>query len=320
MPVRWFRIFLSFFSLCAAGVAAAQDYPSEHALQRLDPARSLPENVELLKKSGVARAEINRVLANASWWWDDLPSDLGWLNPAVVDEVKAVEAKALQERRQIWRDRLTGELAAGHADEASARSAADKKTALSRLLSAEQFAEYVFRTSAEFRAVKDWAWGLELSDAQLLKLTAAEMERRNFLGRAMKVGPRGRAGLEVDAEAGELARIRAARHSLESDRAAVYLQRADTEFSHWVEVLRSELGMEQRKIFQLYALRHELRLSEMQLERDRTVEKALEKQGVETLLAECRAKAQTLLGASDYRRYTAHPLGAWLKDKPRAGA
>lgn len=310
--MRFARISLLPGLMTVGVMAFAMDYPGEKTLRLLNPALSLPENVEVLKQGSIARGEINLLLSHALPWWDDVGAALGWLPPEKAERVRTLETERLRQRRAVWRENLLGGLPKSRAIEEHADARTELLRQAAQILTQEEMAEYSLKSSPATAEVREWAGGLGLPEADILWLADAEAERRTWLSRAMSVG-QGRVGEAIDHEAGELARIRAVLMILDARTAATYLKRADMEFLHWANVLSADLGLTPEQTLRLYTLRRSVRHSELQLAQDRSISKQQEKSGKKQLLVEARGKVQAFVGDASFRAYTGHELGRWLR-------
>lgn len=286
--------------------ARAIDYPANATLRLLAPELTLPENVEALKRAGVARAEIDLVLASVLHWWDDTGADLSWLPPEKATRAKQLGAQALCARRRLWRDRLLGEITESTLEQ--------KRETVRREIHA-QLAEYDLRAAPATAKVREWTSGLVISEEDVLWLATAEAERNRIASRSFVVG--GRVSLASDAEAGELVRIRTAMLALSAANAATYLRRADSQFSDWARWHSADLGIGPEVALRLYAFRCSARLTALELHENRSVTVSQEHEATAKIYAETRSKVEALLGAEAFARYSAHELGRWMAGEVR---
>jgi hypothetical protein len=297
-----------------AATARAIEHPQATTLQHLVPKLTLPENVEALKRAGVPSAEIDLVLAHALHWWDDAGPDLTWLPPEKVPGVRAAERKRLRLRRELWRDRLLGDVSENDAAEQKRSGLHALRVQLAEILTAEELAAYEFRATPESAKVLEWTHGLNVGDETVLWLAEAEGERRRIQSRQFVHEGRGVTSAS-DSAAGELARIRTAMLALDGRTAAAYLARADRTFFAWERDLREDLGLAPEVALRLYAWRCDYRLAAAELHENRTISVSRERAGRRQLREELRAKVEALLGPEPFARYFAHELGRWLSDE-----
>jgi hypothetical protein len=269
-----------------------------------------------VEKNGISREQISFLLANVLPWWDKSMSDIDWLPSEKAERVKVIEFERLRQHRALWRDRLVGDISRAVEEEKQMALQAKTRGRLAAMLTTDEMAEYELRSSPAMGRVQEWTWGLDVTDEQRLWLTQAEVERETWLSRSVSVGV-GRVGDGMDAERGEIARVRTVLLALPAFSAARYLGRADPEFLHWAKVLNGDLGVSPEKTVQLYLWRRSLRYEKLQLERNQNVSKQEEGIGLEEIMSDMRAKVERLLGETMYHRYARHELGRWLRDGDR---
>ncbi|MBX3738353.1 MAG: hypothetical protein KF715_16780 [Candidatus Didemnitutus sp.] len=295
----------------AAGWAA--EYPQADTLQLLDPQQTLPENVERLKRAGAPSAEVSLVLAHVLHWWDEGAPDVTNLAPAKAEAVKSLELTRQCARRSWWRDRLIGRISRAEADALRAKADADFAAQLGALLTADERGEYLFRAAPGMAKVRERAWGLGVPDEKLLWLAEAERQWIECNARARAAADR-RVPVAVDFDAARLTRVRTALMVLEESTTATYVRRADADFDYWCQVLGEDAALSPEKLLRVYLAFCDLRRAKHELLMDRSITKTQENQAVAQLRATARERAHTQLGDVGFERFTAHELGAWLRE------
>lgn len=296
-----------------SGLAA--EYPSKDTLSKLDAKRSLPENVEILKKAGIGESEISKLLSDAITWWDDYGSDTSWISDEkAARAVKEIEFEAQVERRALWIDTLTGETPNAAVVEKKGDIGRKRDARIQGVLDIAGWGEYKVRSSTEYKNVTAWATGLDLSNEERLVLAQAELKRSFFASKAFQVGMSARVGLEADGEEGELTRIETVRMTLDARKAATYLRRADSNFAHWIEVMKDDFAVAPEAALKVYALKHRQRLDEIEAFRNPTITQTAGRRAIEVLKQDNRNRVRLLLGEQAFDRFIGSELGGWLRE------